>query len=157
MPPKSDMFLLILTALALLLLIGVAAVLLLRRRAGGRQAAARDMCTMLDSYLDTLVEQQARPFDAERLWDRLEQARALHREHFPELYSEMLELARVHGELTSVLLEEHMRRHGAPTQSDLEQANSRLEDLQQRAAEAVLRLKRRCRMLAQVDADSQID
>jgi LPXTG-motif cell wall-anchored protein len=104
-PLRFDTDLLVLMGAALALLIGLGGFLWWRRRAVGREAAARDLCDVLDSYLDSLVAQPAPRFDAERLWDRLERARSLHRQHFPELYSEMLELTRVHGELTSALLD----------------------------------------------------
>ena len=155
--PAFDATLLTLLGCLLLVLLGLAGFLLLRRRAGGaRESAAHELCKMLDHYLDSLTVPEARQFDADRLWARLEQARLIHRAHFRELYTEMLELAKVHGELTSVLLDGHMRRHGAPTtQWDNAEGQAQLEELQQRAASAVLQLKRRCRALAHLYADSQ--
>ena len=155
MPLDYDATMPILLAGLVVVLLACAGFLLLRKRAGNRETAARDLCAMLDGYLDSLIAQEAGRFDTERLWARLEQARIIHRMHFPELYAEMLELARVHGDLTSVLLEGHLRRHGAQAPGDPQQGQAQLEDLQQRAAAAVLHLKRRCRSLAYLYADSQ--
>jgi len=153
---EFDASLLILSGCLVLLLLLWAGFLLLRRRAGGgRESAARDLCAMLDGYLDIMTAEQASRFDTERLWTQLERARLIHREHFPELYAEMLELAKVHSELTTALLDVHMRRHGAPTAWNEEQAQARLEDLQQQAAAAVLLLKRRCRSLAHLYAEAR--
>jgi hypothetical protein len=155
LPARFDATLLLLMGCAVLLAMVAAGFWLLRRRLGSRASAARDLCASLDSYLDALVGQQAHQFDADRLWAQLERARTLHRQHFPELYAEMLELAKVHADVTTVLLQGHMRRHGAPTQWDDEEAKAQLEELQQRTAAAVLQSKRRCRTLAQLYADSQ--
>ncbi|MBA2673245.1 hypothetical protein, partial [Ramlibacter sp.] len=109
------------TSLLLLLSLGAAALgavvfaWAIRGRNSGRAAAGRSLCGLLDSYLDGMALQQAAEFDAQTLWGKLEQARAVQRAHFPELFAEMMDVSRTHGELTELLLRGHMERHGAPT------------------------------------------
>lgn len=139
--------------LLLLLALGAAALVLwaawaTRRRGRGRAAAACSLCGLLDSYLDSMARQQAAEFDADALWSRLEQARALQRTHFPELFAEMMEVSKTHGEVTELLLRGHMERHGAPTNWSTLEAPERLSAAHGRVAATVRVLQVRCRTLA---------
>jgi hypothetical protein len=99
--------------------------------------------------------QQAGEFDAEALWARLEQARAAQRAHFPELFAEMMEVSKTHGELTELLLRSHMERHGAPTNWSALEAPEQLAAAHARVAATVRLLQARCRTLAGVRPDSR--
>ncbi len=118
-----------------------------RGRGAGRAAAGRSLCGLLDSYLDGMALQQAAEFDAQALWGKLEQARAVQRAHFPELFAEMMEVSRTQGELTELLLRGHMERHGAPTNWSALEAPQQLAAAHARVAATVHLLQARCRTL----------
>lgn len=140
-----------------LLLLGLAfGWLLLRSRRSGRAAAAWCLCEHLDRYLDALAAGHEQSFDGDSLWARLEQARTLKRAHFPELYPEMLEVMRVHGELAALLLDAHLERHGAPSHVPVSERRERLATLHRRAHEAVAQLKRRCREVANLEGGPDV-
>lgn len=132
-----------------------AAVFWWRRRGLRRVPTARALCGLLDRYLDGLALQQAERFDSDALWNTLEQARALQREHFPELYVEMMELSGAHRVLTELLLQGHMERHGAPTNWSALEAPAQLAAAHARVDAAVRVLQARSRELAGIHGNGE--
>jgi hypothetical protein len=141
-------FLLLVGAAAAGLLLLLAAAFRLRSQQRGRAGLALELCETLDAYLDDVDRVAPGRYDAEALWARLESARQLKRQHFPELFPEMLEVSKAHGELTQLLLKEHMERHGAPTGWDAAAEPEQRSQLEARLEQAVRKLQARCRTLA---------
>lgn len=139
------MQLLLLAAIAMAAL--AAFLLVWRRRSRSRSAAAAQLlCDALDSYLEKLAAQDAVAFDGtDALWSSLERARALKRQHFPQLYPEMAELSTAHAEWAGLQLSSHMERHGAPTDWHSIDSPRRLAASRERVERAARALRQRCR------------
>ena len=129
---------------------------LLMRRRCGRGKPARELCGAVDRYLQRLRARQDAPFDPDALWKALEEVRRIQRASFPELYPELLEFTRAHAELTRLLLQEHMERHGVPTGWDGAGSEHKLQAPLQQLDAAARQLKLRCRGVAGLEADSQL-
>jgi hypothetical protein len=117
----------------------------------GRADAAGALCKQLDLYVESISEPAHDIADTDALWQRLDCARKIKRKHFPQLSAEMLELVRVHGEITTLVVRDHVERLGVSSDRAPLAPEGGYQSLRERARLLVEHLKRRCLALANTD------